>query len=102
MTKLVFFSIALAIITASCGKTPFPCFTVSEQEDSIPKDKMVYFNAICTSNASEYFWTFPEDSIAYGEYVSYTFRNAGEQKVSLLVTNGNKTKTITKHFQVVE
>jgi PKD repeat protein len=86
----------------SCGKTPFPCFTVSEKEDSIPVNKTVYFNAICSDKANEYFWTFPNDSLAYDEFVSYVFRDTGEAKVSLLVTNGNKTKMLTKKLLVVE
>ena len=93
--------ILFLLFTASCGKTPFLCFIVSENEDSIPVNKTVYFNATCSDKAQEYFWTFPNDSIAYDEYVSYTFRDTGETKVSLLVTNGNKTKSLTKRLYVV-
>lgn len=94
--------VAFLFFAASCGKTPFPCFIVSEKEDSIPVNKVVYFNAICSDNAKEYFWAFPNDSVAYEEYVGYIFRDTGNAEVSLMVGNGNKTQRMVKHLHVVQ
>ncbi len=88
------------VLTASCGRTPFPCFSVSEDEDSIPVNKEVYFNAICSDKAKEYFWAFPNDSVAYEQVVGYTFHDTGVFEVSLLVANGNKSKIGTKKLTV--
>jgi len=88
------------VLTASCGRTPFPCFSISEDEDSIPVNKEVYFSAVCSDKAKEYFWDFPNDSVAYEQTVSYTFRDTGVFEVSLLVANGNKSKIGTKKLTV--
>ncbi len=91
---------SFVLLVSSCGRTPYPCFSVSEDEDSIPVNKEVYFNAICSDKAKEYFWDFPNDSVAYEQFVSYTFRDTGVFKVSLIVANGNKSKIGTKQLTV--
>lgn len=93
-------SLVFIILTTSCGRTPFPCFSISEDEDSIPVNKEVYFNAICSDKAKEYFWDFPNDSVAYEQAVSYTFRDTGIFEVTLIVANGNKSKIGTKKLTV--
>lgn len=92
--------IAVVLLLSACGRTPFPCFTVSENEDSIPVNKEVFFNAVCSDKAQEYFWDFPNDSIAYDDFVSYTFRDTGTFTVRLMVGNGTKSKTLSKQLIV--
>ncbi len=95
---IIFFS--FLILSAQSCKSPFPCFVVSEEEDSIPVNKEVYFNAICSDNAKEFFWDFPNDSIAYGELVSYTFRDTGIYTVRLMVAGTSKSRNIQKTLTV--
>ncbi|MDW8273666.1 MAG: hypothetical protein RMJ53_05500 [Chitinophagales bacterium] len=89
------------MLLTSCGKMPYACFTVSEKEDSVPVNKPVIFNAYCSDNAKEYFWSFPNDSVAYTAIVTYTFREIGKKKVSLMVGNGNKSRYSFKELNVV-
>jgi|GEM_PF-6400900 PKD repeat protein len=100
-SQLSISSIAFFILFAtSCGRTPFPCFSISEYEDSIPVNKTIYFNAVCSDKAKEYFWSFPNDSVAYEQAVSYIFRDTGVFEVSLLVANGTKSRVGTKKLTV--
>lgn len=82
----------LLLLTQSCGKQPYPCFTTNPDKDDIRVNQPVTFSPYCSTNAEEYFWQFydNDDSIEFQPIVVKYFKDTGEVKVALDVTNGNK------------
>ena len=86
----------------SCSKKPFACFQSDVNEDSIQVNQLVTFTSACTSNGDDFFWEFydNDDSVFFTRNVQKTFGDTGNVKVFLLVSNGNKTSSMTKNIHV--
>ena len=97
-----FSSLLLLLIFQSCGRKPFACFRTDVDEDSIHVNEPVIFNSVCSSNGNSFFWEFydNEDSIFFTPTVQKIFYDTGNVKVFLLVTNGNKSSTVSREIHV--
>jgi PKD repeat protein len=93
--------VALFVLLQSCGKTPVVCFEVVTPADSIRVGKDVTFNASCSIDVKEYYWSFGNGKSAIGDFVvTTTYDSVGTYEVSLLTTNGNKQNNQTKSIVV--
>ncbi len=99
---LLFLSLLFILTHESCGRKPFACFRTDVDEDSIHVNQPVIFSSACSGNAGSFFWEFydNEDSIFFTHSVQKTFFDTGEVKVFLLVTNANKTSSVTRYIHV--
>ena len=103
-TKL--FTVILIIFISStllqsCAKKPYACFSTSVPIDSINVGENVLFNALCSDNATEYFWEFYNgDTIKFDAVVTVAFKDTGETEVVLLITNGTKSSAYSQTILV--
>jgi PKD repeat protein len=99
---VIIFSLAFYFSIQACVKKPFACFRADVPEDSIRTNQLVTFNALCSSNAADYFWEFYDhtDSVNFSQTVQKTFYDTGQVKVFLMVTNGNKQSSITRTIRI--
>ncbi len=96
------FLICFLILYQSCSKKPFACFQTDVDEDSVHVNQPITFSSACTSNGGDFFWEFydNDDSVYFSRNVQMTFYDTGNVKVFLLVSNGNKTSSMTKNIHV--
>ena len=90
------------LLSQSCGRAPYACFTTEPKEDSIHVNQPVTFRANCTSGADSYFWEFydKDDSTMTGFNITRTFYDTGEVKVFLLVVGNGKTSSTERYITV--
>ena len=94
--------VVIALATQSCTKSVFACFSTDMSQDSLHINRVVTFNANCSSNADEFFWEFNNnpDSTYFGSVVTKTLKDTGGLTVYLLVVNGNKSASTTQTLYV--
>ena len=94
--------IIIALATQSCAKSVYACFSTDMNQDSLHVNRVVTFNANCSSNADEFFWEFNNnpDSTAFGSVTSKTLKDTGSLTVYLLVVSGNKSASTTQTLNV--
>ncbi len=90
------------LLSQSCGKQPYPCFTTNPSEDNIHANQPISFSPYCSTNGKEFFWQFyaNDDSIEFSPVVIKYFKDTGYVEVSLDVTNGNKFARVTDKIYV--
>src|SRR4051812_32998046 len=99
---LFLFLAGFYLFIQSCTQRPYACFRTDVNEDSIHKNQLITFSALCSNNAGDYFWEFfnNDDSVEFTSNVHKVFSDTGQVKVYLLVTNGRKQSSVTRTIHV--
>ena len=91
----------LFVLLQACSKPQVVCFEVVTPPDSIRVGKTVKFNANCSINVNDFYWTFGNGKGDFSSIeTSTTYDSIGIYNVTLLSTSGNKSSTQTKSIEV--
>ena len=88
------------VLINSCSKTPYACFKILNNVDSIHVRDTVRFDANCSSDVDHYNWNLGDNKdLQFNATAKTTYDTVGTFNITLFVTSGGNTaqadKTIT-------
>jgi PKD repeat protein len=91
------------VLISSCNSVgPTACFQLDTLTDSMKVGRTILFDAQCSSDAKSYYWDFGNGQNNGTTQVAQTvYTSAAIYPVTLVVSNGSKTATISRSVTIM-
>ena len=91
------------VLVSSCHKAPpTACFEVVTLADSMIVGRNIQFDPQCSSGATKYYWDFGNRQTSNSSGIVQTvYDSAATYPVSLVVSNGSNTASITRSVTIM-
>ena len=91
----------VAILIASCTKTPEACFTVDKGKTAKVNEEINY-DASCSKDADSYSWDFGDGTTGSGSPAKHKYPNVGNYNIVLTAHHSSKSATISQTITITQ